>query len=214
MTALRLSRTNPRRLLATVMTIAALCWSGPLAAESGTPQQVVERIDATLIEVMKNADQLGYSGRYATLEPILDHAFDYGFMARVSAGKYWRELDEAQKAELVDAFGRLSTATFAARFDGYGGEAFEVVGEEERPRNTMLVLNNLTTGDGEVIPINFLLSNRDDSWRVIDVYLDAKYSELAVKRSEFTSVISREGFEQLIASIETRIKELASDGGG
>ncbi|MEM7221905.1 MAG: ABC transporter substrate-binding protein [Pseudomonadota bacterium] len=210
MIPIRSARAVPRWLATAVLALAALAWGAPLAAETADPKQVVERIDSTLIEIMQNADELGYAGRYATLEPILDHSFDYAFMARVSAGKYWRDLDEAQRAELIDAFARLSTATFAARFNGYGGEIFEVVGEEERPRNTKLVLNNLTTGDGEVIPINFLLAKRSDDWRVIDVFLDAKFSELAVKRSEFTAVISNEGFDQLIASIEDRIKGLAS----
>ena len=213
MTVSRPLRILPAWLLAAALVLGVLGTAAPLSAGAADPTRVVERIDAALLEVMRNAEQLGYRGRYATLEPVLDHAFDYGFMARVSAGKYWRDLDDAQKAELVDAFGRLSTATFASRFDGYSGETLKVVGEEDRPRNTRLVLNHLTKTDGEVIPINFLLSERDGSWRVIDVYLDAKYSELAVKRSEFTSVISREGFDELIASINKRIQNLARDQG-
>ena len=197
------------RLAAVLVLACGISTTAP-AAEPGSPQAVVERIDATLIGVMKEADELGYRGRFAKLEPVLDHSFDFGFMARVSVGKHWRDLDEAQRAELVEAFRRLSTATFAARFDGYSGQRFEVTGEEDRPRDTKLVLNTLHLGGGDSVAINFLLRRSDDRWRVIDVYLDAKFSELATKRSEFTSVIDREGFESLIRAIDERIERLAS----
>ena len=132
----------------------------PLGAETeGDPKQVVERDRyAPLIEVMQKADELGYAGRYATLRAgPRQHAFDYGFMARVSAGKYWRDLNDVPKkpswstrsADLARRRSRPASTATAAR-------SFEVVGEEERPRNTVLVLNNLTTerwrGDPDQLP--------------------------------------------------------------
>jgi hypothetical protein len=37
------------------------------------------------------------------------------------------------------------------------------------------------------------------------VFLKAKYSELAIKRSEYTSVYKRDGFARLIEIMETKI---------
>jgi hypothetical protein len=37
-------------------------------------------------------------------------------------------------------------------------------------------------------------------------------SELALRRSEYSSALKRNGFEQLVASVETKIEDLKSKG--
>ena len=59
-----------------------------------------------------------------------------------------------------------------------------------------------------------LLSKQaNGGWKVIDVYLNGKVSELALRRSEYASALKRDGFEQLLASVETKIAALKSKGG-
>ncbi|MCG8355633.1 MAG: ABC transporter substrate-binding protein, partial [Kiloniellales bacterium] len=153
----------------------------PAAARaSADAKDTVERLNATLLQVMQQADQLGYQGRYETLAPVLTESFNFPVMARISLGKHWRNLSNEQKRELTQVFARLSVATFASRFDGYSGERFQVRGEEPRRKGTMLVDNVLIKTSGETIPINYAVREFDGTWRIVDVYLDAKYSELAL----------------------------------
>lgn len=192
-----------------------LSWqSGPVGAAGEPPRAVAERLDAAILEAMRNAEALGYQGRYEILAPVLEQAFDFPYMARVSIGRYWRKMDEAQRARLIDAFSRLSIATFAARFNGYGGEAFQILGEEKQPRGAVLVANHLVKTDGEPVAIDFLMREDEGRWRVVDVFLDAKYSELAIKRAEYTTVYQRDGFDRLIEIMEAKIAELAAGGAG
>jgi phospholipid transport system substrate-binding protein len=71
------------------------------------------------------------------------------------------------------------------------------------------VRNRLVKADGEPVEINYLLRQGKAGWRVIDVFLDAKYSELAMKRSEYSSLVANEGFDALIDRIEAKIARLA-----
>lgn len=205
----------PVILAALVALSPGLLWpKAPLGAAEESPRVVAERLDAALLEAMRNAESLGYQGRYELLAPVLEQAFDFPFMARVSIGRYWRKMDEAQRAKLVEAFARLSIATFAARFNGYGGEIFQILGEEEQPRGAILVVNQLVKDDGEAVPINYLMRENKGRWRVVDVFLDAKYSELAIKRSEYTAVYKRDGFARLIEIMEAKIADFAGGGAG
>ena len=97
---------------------------------------------------------------------------------------------------LTDAFRRFITATFAERFDGFGGENFEVQGAKPTTGG-MLVENHLVKPDGERIRINYLTHQTANGWEAVDVYLDGTIGELAVRRSEFTSILSRSGPERL-----------------
>jgi phospholipid transport system substrate-binding protein len=198
-------------LLAAILALAAgQFWPGSPAAAGETPRGVAEELDAALLKAMRNAKALGYEGRYQLLAPVLEATFDFSYMARVSVGRYWRKMDEAQRARLIEAFGKLSIATFAARFDGYGGETFKVLGQEDQPRGVILVVNHLVKSDGEAVPINYLMRKQKERWRIVDVFLEAKYSELAIKRSEYTSVYKRDGFSGLIAIMESKIADYAA----
>jgi len=211
-----LSRMRRRALAPAVILALALAWPGlaTIASASEKPRAVAEMLDAALIETMRNAKELGYDGRFKSLAPILNKTFDYAFMARVSVGRHWRKMSEAEQARMVEMFSKLSVATFAARFDGYSGETFEVTGEEPQPRGAILVLNQLNKSNGEPVSLNYLMREAETGWRIVDVFLDAKYSELAIKRSEYTSVIEREGFDGLIEEMEKKIDDLAESAKG
>ena len=195
-----------------LLSLVALWLSPPVSAQASATA-TVERLNSTLLAVMQEAKSLGYQGRFEKLAPILSESFDFPLMARVAVGKHWDSLDAAQQKQLVESFSRLSVATFAARFDGYSGESFRVAGEADQRRNTVLVSNELIKSGGEAVPINYLLRKIDGEWRIIDIFLDAKYSELALKRSEYSSVVSRKGFDGLLGVMEEKIANMALTGG-
>lgn len=199
------------RAIACVLAVVAAVGSvgQPLAATTTSPSDVVARLNDTVLSVMQDAKPLGFQGRFDRLAPELLGAFNFQVMASIAVGKYWSELDTAQRRRLIDVFGRTSIATFANRFDGYSGERFQVVEETPGPRDSVLVRNKLIKSDGDSVEINYLLRQYDGRWRVVDVFLDAKYSEMALKRSEYTSVISNQGFDTLIQSLENKLEQMA-----
>jgi len=200
-----------RVLAASLLLCVAVLGAGAARAAGPTPTEVVERLNAALIEVMQEADALGFQGRYERLAPVLSAAFDFPLMARISAGKHWRTWDAVLRARFVAAFGNTSIATYTARFDGYGGERFEVLGEQPGLRKTVLVRNHLVRNDGTTVAIDYLLKATEGYWRVVDVYLDGKYSELALKRSEYGAVIKNDGVEALIRGLGDQAARLAAE---
>ncbi len=197
-------------ILAILTTIGATVGvsSGAQAAKGG-PSEVVARLNDTLLSVMREAEPLGFQGRFDRLAPELLGAFNFQAMASIAAGRHWKKLDTAQRKRLIDVFGRSSIATFATRFDGYSGETFEIIEETPGPRNSTLVRNKLIKGNGDSIEINYLLRIFRGRWRVVDVFLDAKYSEMALTRSEYTSVIANQGFDTLIRDLEEKLVRMA-----
>ena len=188
--------------------------AAPVASAENSPQEVVQQLNATLIGVMQEAGSLGYRGRLERLTPVLNASFNYPLMARIAVSKHWKDLSPEQRKTLSRLFAQLSSATFAARFDNYNGETFKIIDQSDAPRNTVLVTNHLIKSSGGFVALNYLLREFKSGWRIVDVYLDAKYSELAIKRSEFTSVINQDGFDASISEIQTRIVEIERSAGG
>jgi phospholipid transport system substrate-binding protein len=187
-------------------TTIALLHGAPVRADSAVP--LIARLNDALLGTMKSASSLGYEGRYKKLDPVIRQTFDLSFMTQYSAGRHWRQLSEAQKKSLVDAFTRLTVATYADRFDGYSGEKFVVVKEATPREGNRLVESELIKSDGEPIKLHYLMRQTQDGWRVIDIFLKGTISELATKRSEYSSTLSNQGFDGLMAIFEQKISGL------
>jgi phospholipid transport system substrate-binding protein len=184
--------------------------SNPPAEESGTPTKVVDTLHDNLISVMKDAKTLGYDGRFAQLEPVIGELFDIPFMAEKSVGRYWKTVDEENRSRLLTAFGEFTVANYAGRFNDYSGQSFETFKEEASRYGTVMVYSRLDKGNGETIQLNYRLRpDKDDGWRIIDVLLNGTVSELALRRSEYSSLIQREGFAALMTALHERIDDLA-----
>jgi phospholipid transport system substrate-binding protein len=192
--------------------LAVTVLAAPAAAQPNAAMQKIERFNATLLSIMQNAQTLKFDGRYKTLAPVMQESFDLGFMAQFSAGRHWRNLSPSDQQKLVTTFERLWVSTYADRFNGYSGEAFEIVGSQKTPRNTVLVKSNIIKNNGKKIALNYLMREKESHWLVIDIFLDGKYSELAKQRSEYTSILKREGFSSLVSRVAAKVKRMQSRG--
>ncbi len=216
----RMTFERGRSFLAVLILVAA----GQAWADAGTPGvdaesadvdaeivRTVERLHAMMLSVMKDSEALGYAGRYERLEPVVRSQFDLPFMAAKSVGRYWKTASQEERDQLVKTFSRFSVANYAGRFDGWSGQTFETLGVDASARGTMLVRTKLLNPSGDDIQLYYRLRNGTDGrWKIIDVYLNGTVSELALRRSEYSSLIKREGFEALLIALNKRIETLAS----
>ena len=193
--------------------IAVLLALGPaiaMAAPAGdpaSPEAVIDRFDITLLRVMREGKKLGYDARYETLAAVMKQAFDFSGMTRIAVGPAWYGLTSDQKSEIFDAFRHFSIATYAAEFDSYSGEQFVTEGNAPVPRG-ILVTAALVPAHDAPTKFGYLLHNVAGTWRVIDIYLNGTISQLAVRRSEFSSVLAQFGPQGLVQRLVQRTNSL------
>ena len=180
------------------------------ADEPGGAADVIRSLNTSFEELLRDAEKLGYAGRLERLSPVIDKTYDLEFMARTAIGREWDELSEADRKRWVEAFSQLTKANYAGRFDHWSGQKFEFLGEEPSANDTEIVRTRVIDPGKESVDINYRLRKGDTGWKVIDIYLKGTVSELALRRSEYSALLKREGFEALITSIERKIAELQS----
>ena len=181
-----------------------------LADEEFPATPAVEKLHAALLDIMRSSGELGYGGRFERISPVVAETFDLPFMAAKSMGRHWKKLPEADQQRWLELFARHVSANYAGQFTGFSGEAFETEGEETAIRDTRVVRTRLTRPDDEDVQLNYRLREVAGEWRIIDIYLNGTVSELALRRSEYSSVLKREGFEKLLSTIDEKVKDLAS----
>jgi phospholipid transport system substrate-binding protein len=175
------------------------------ADESGaTAKQVVEKFQSDLIAVMKDGKALGYAGRYEKLKDPVSNSHELTKIARIVVGKEGEKLSEEQQQKLVDVFSRLSIASYAHNFKDFSGESFVFDSEEETTRGGVVVHSHLIIPDEKPVKFDYMLKEKGNSWRIINIIANG-VSDLALKRSEYTTILQREGFDALIAKINEKI---------
>jgi len=179
------------------------------AAVASDPQDVAQGFCRVLLNTMRDGRSLGQSGRYARLVPIVNRTFDLAFMARLAVGSSWATLAPAQQQRLTEAFGSYVSATYADRFDTYSGEQLEVTGEQPYGSDVM-VHTKIVKSNGETLILNYLMRQNRGDWQISDVYLDGTISQLAVQRSEFNSILRREGVDGLVMALNRKVDLLRS----
>lgn len=186
------------------------CVLFPAGAENAEAVATVDKLHAALLDIMQNAESLGYSGRRDRIAPVIHASFDLPFITRFAVGRHWKALDAGQRDAIVEVFSRWTVAHYAARFNGYSGERFEFVSAEPSTRNRELVRTVLEVSDdqAENVTLDYLLHRKEGNWRIINVIANG-VSDLSLKRADYGAVIQAQGLDGLIAKLEDQIGELA-----
>lgn len=182
----------------------------PFATAGETPDvgKVVRQFQVGLVTVMQDSESLGVKGRYERLRQIIGKAFHARMMVRIATGQYWNASTPDQKDALAHAFSHMSAATLASLIDGYSGERFEFLGDQEGPQGTRIVSTQLITSENATHQIRYVARRFGDGWRLIDVIVDAGISELRVRMSEYRKTLQDSGVDGLINQLESKGNEL------
>lgn len=178
-------------------------------AQAAGPEAVIERFHATLLEVMRNAQALGVQGRNQRLRPVMEATFNLPAMTRIAVGPSWTSIPPAEQQALVQAFSDWVIATYANRFDGYGGESFQTLGETPLQNGERLVRTQLNRPNDTPVALSYRMHDFGGAWRVVDVYYQTgSISELASRRAEFTAILREGGPDRLVADLRRRTATL------
>ena len=194
---------------AIILGLAGMLLAGAaIAAEPSAPVKVIETMHAGMLEVMRTAATTTFEERAAKLEPVIDTAYDLDFMGRKSLGKSFDVLSPEDQKRWLELFHTFMVANYAGRFTSFSGQKFETLGEEPAAQDTVLVRTRLVDPGKENVDLAYRMRQQDGAWKVIDVYLKGTVSELALRRSDFTAILDREGFPALIANLDGKIADL------
>ena len=181
-----------------------------VAEEQAGAKQTVDKLNAALIDTMRNAKHLGYKGRAAKLDPIVKETHEFNTIAQIALGSHWKNLSDEQKKAFVDKLTELSVATYAAQFNGYSGEEFKYESEQGMKANRITLRYELVAPKEKPVKFEYVLGQVNAQWVIINIVVDG-ISDLALKKAQYTSVIEREGFDSLLNKLSQKIIDYANN---
>ncbi|MBV9995678.1 MAG: ABC transporter substrate-binding protein [Caulobacteraceae bacterium] len=191
--------------LATAVGLAAILTaiSAPpaaLAQPADPAAAQIDSFDAALIDTMKAGKTLGPQGRYKRLEPVVARVFDIPTMIRFAVGPSWASMTPAQQQALIQAFNRLTVASYAHNFNSYSGQRFQINPNVATKGVDKGIQTQLISPGDAPVSITYRMRQSGGVWKVIDVSYGA-ISQLTTRRSDFAGPLASGGADGLVAHL-------------
>jgi phospholipid transport system substrate-binding protein len=172
-----------------------------ISAESDAAQ-FVARVGQEVINVLGAPGQ-AINQRHRKFQNIFDRAMDLDSMARRVLGRHWRNATKPQKEKYVRLFRRYVLGIYAVQLGGFAGEKFTVLRQQSSKPTESLVVARITRQYGAPLNLSFRVRQTKDKLRIVDVTV-AGVSLIVTKRSEFDSIIRREGLPGLLRRLDSK----------
>ncbi len=196
-----------KSLLAAIVIAATLATGAhaQAAIPPGSAQAAVDELQTGMLSIMKKTSGQPFGKRVEALCPLLDQKMDVRLQSAMAIGRsVWDSWSEQQRSAYQAKFRQYLCAIYASRFRSFTGQSLVVVGERPGTGGSVVVNSEVRIPNETSIPIDYVMRKNGDSWKVSDLYLGGRISEVALRRSEFANVLRTRGFDGLMAAIATK----------
>ena len=203
------ARFDRRRMMLALLVagLLPLGWHVTRAAPSvDDARDLIEKISAKVLAILSD-QALSDRQKFDALVALLDGPIDLDLVARLILGRHWRTVDDAQRQEYLTLFREYALANLASKLHLYRGQSFEVTGAKVVSDQDALVSSRILSNGEPPLQVDWRLRERDGGAPVtIDLIVEG-VSLIVTLRSEFGSVIERQGFDGLLVELRQRITQ-------
>jgi phospholipid transport system substrate-binding protein len=195
----------PLALLAILL--LPLAWRSVEAAPSAeSARALIEEVSAEVLTILSDQSR-GNRQKFDALVVLLEEPIDLELVGRLILGRYWRTADDGQRQQYLQLFREYALANLASKLHLYRGQSFEVTGAKVVSDKDALVTSRILSTGEPPLQVDWRLRQRSDGGLVtIDLIVEG-VSLIVTLRSEFASVIERQGFDGLLAELRNRIAQ-------
>jgi phospholipid transport system substrate-binding protein len=204
------------RVLAAVMSVAVALLLVPAPSRAGEPTDQVRGAIDRVLEILKKKDLQAKNRRAERrilLREEISKAFDFDEMAKRSLGPAWRQRTPEERKEYVALFRQVLENSYLGKVESYQGEKIRYVKDSVEEGRFATVETLIVTGKGQEIPLNYRMVKEKSDWRVYDVVIE-EISLVNNYRSQFSGILQKSSFQDLLARLKEMVKTSESSSGG
>lgn len=161
-----------------------------------TPQEVVNNLHTGLKKV---SEKKSYSPN--DLINLVKNTYNAEKMITKIIGDTWKKTNKKDQQEIVIIFQEYIAKNYFKRFKKITNPTFKYK-ESKKISEKLMLIKTILVVDKEEVSINYLLIFDKNQWRIFDVLLAGSISEIATKKSEFSSFIRDGKISPLIDALK------------
>ena len=141
---------------------------------------------------------------YKKFMPIIKNTYDIEKMLIMILGNSWKNSNLEKQKKILSAFEEYVTKNYLKRFIKIRNAKFKIEKKKNIKNKFIMVETILIPNNNETVSINYLLSNKNGEWKIFDVLLAGSISEIATKKSEFSSLLKDGKIDKLIEALNEK----------
>ena len=175
--------------------------SGPMASQETPPaEQFISELIEKAIKVLELPVEAKLE-REKEFRTLLNQNFDMQLIVRLVLGRHWRTATPGQKSKFSHVFRTHLIQVYTSQLGVYGGETVEIEKSARLSKKDTVIYTLVIRNEDDPLRLDWRVRETDRGLKVIDVAAEG-VSMLTTKRSEFTSLVAREGVDALIGRLE------------
>lgn len=181
-----------------------LCVQGTAMATPSGASAYIESVGQQALSTI-SSKELPQEQKQATLEKLFKENLDFDWVGKFVMGRFWREATDDQKSRYIAAYKNFLTKHYTARFSEYTSGSFKVTGAKETGKDESLVSMEIISSQKNEPPIliDYKVRKTGSSYKVFDIIVEG-VSLITTQRSEFSSVINKNGIDGLIQQLTVK----------
>ena len=180
---------------------------GQASAAASSARTVLEQTINQVLAELQKPELKNAATRDSVLqrvEGIIRGLFSFQELSMRTVGPEWKNFSPDQKSRFSAAFETLLRETYLEKLDGYNGEQVNYSGELDLGKNRVEIQTSVNIRN-KPVPVSYRMIQKGN-WVVYDVVIEG-VSMVANYRSQFQSVLARDGAEKLIELVRVKADE-------
>ncbi len=196
-----------RLILLSLLVAVDYGYGGSVAAASGGgASDFVRQLGDRAVAVLQSQNS-SLEMREAQFRDILRTDFDLPLISKIVLGRHAKTATPEHLNNYQRDFSEFVLQTYSSRLGGYTGETLTIVSERPAGSKDTLVSTNIKRPAGPPIRADWRVRTSGDRYRIVDIMVEG-ISMVVTQRSEFSSVIQRNGLDGLIQLLRIRLDKM------
>ncbi|MEO0412097.1 MAG: ABC transporter substrate-binding protein [Pseudomonadota bacterium] len=176
------------------------------AVEINNAVNVIDDLHISLTNLMLS-DEVDLAARKELIAPALTKAFDLPAMTKAVLGsRAWRGATPNEQEQAKDAFKNWMITQYASRFTRSKNPKFSTRETRDGGINTIVVETVLRTSK-RLVNLDYRMRKNGTDFQIIDVFLDGRVSEVALRKSEYRQLVKSQGVAGFTDALNKKSKD-------
>ena len=139
-----------------------------------------------------------------TLENIFEEVVDIDWIGKFVIGRKWQSLNESQKINYLKMYKKFLISQYLPLFKDYSGQEIDIKSAKTLSDNRYLVTTEIKSSENNSkYKVEYILILNNNKFKIRDI-LAQDVSMLATQRSQLSSIVNNQGYNDLIDQLSKK----------
>ncbi len=165
---------------------------------NSTPSKTIDLLHNSLKKIVSsNIDN-------KKVQSVISNTYNIERMLALIIGDVWRKSISIDQMALKKVFEEYIAKNYILRFKNIKSLEFGKLEINQAGKNYRMAKTKLIINSKDIVPLNYLLDQTNNSWKIFDVLIDGSISEIATKKSEFKSFTNKDDLKPLLEALRKK----------